>query len=534
MFGVKINELRHHDKSAISIADYRGIIKYTNDAFSTLSGFNNEELLGKSFKIIRNKETPAFFYKQMWNSLNQHKVWEGIIKNKKKCGTEYTVRIKITPFVHIDNNEYFLAESLDMSSCVQEMEKYYQYNFDKLTGMHNRDIMIHDISHRENEEFQLALFDIDNFKSINDFYGYQSGDVLIKKVSEIILNHLDINDYKLYHISVDEFALVSFKANNQLENIEFKKLCKTIVKNIDKIDIKLENSEVSISLSVGLSQGSNIWQVLKEADMALSYAKSEHKHIVDFTKESNLNIILNDKMFWLNEMKHALNNNKIVPWVQAIYDNKLGQIVKFEALMRLIDRNNNVVTPFYFLDISKNTKIYEKLSTMMIKETLSHFSKNFDHFNINISWEDVKSKSIPKIIKFFLDECDNLGSRMTIELVESEGIENFKLFEDFIKDMKEYGVKIALDDFGSGYSNFIYLDKIKADYIKIDGTLIQDMMINDKTLFLVQSIVGIAKKFGIKTVAEFVSDEKIFKKVKSLDIDYSQGYYIAEPRPIKW
>ena len=123
---------------------------------------------------------------------------------------------------------------------------------------------------------------------------------------------------------------------------------------------------------------------------------------------------------------------------------------------------------------------------------------------------------------------------MTVEIVESESIENFESFNNFLSKLRQYGVKIALDDFGSGYSNFVYLDKIKANYVKIEGTLIKDMMINDNTLQIVKSIITIAHKFQIETVAEFVSDEKIFKKVKSLGIDYSQGYYIGKPRPVDW
>lgn len=533
MFTDKIKALRKHTNSAISIADKNGHIKYANDNFINLTGYSLYEILGNTFKIIRNKETPAFFYKQMWDALNHDQPWEGIIKNKKKSNERFIVKIKITPFQQ-DNQTYFLGESVEMTECVSEMEKYYHYHFDKLTGMQNRDIMIEEIIHKNSEPFQLALFDIDNFKGINDFYGYQSGDLLIKKISEIIVNHLDITDYSLYHISVDEFALVSYKFENHNDKSEFKEICESIIENIDNTPIKLNKSSIRVNLSCGLSVGTDVWKVLKEADMALSLAKTEHKAIIDFTKEDNLNKILAQKMHWLSEIKQALNNDTIVPWIQAIYDNKLNKIVKFEALMRLVDTKNNTVGPNLFLDFTKPTKLYEKVSMMMIEKTLEYFAHNHDHFNINISWEDVKSKKVTILIKRYLDYYDDLGERMTIELVESEGVENFNLFSEFINSMKNYGVSIALDDFGSGYSNFIYLDKIKADYIKIDGSLIQDMMNNDKTLFIVETLVSIAKKFDIKTVAEFVSSEEIYYKVKELGIDYSQGYFISEPRPINW
>src|SRR5574344_1163966 len=535
MFTTHIKKLRKFDASAITIVDIKGKIKYADDRYTEISGYTPHELIDNTFNIIRDIKTPKYFYKQMWDLLKQNKEWEGIVKNKHKNGDGFLIKLRIIPFTNTNGETFMFGESRPIYNQTHELEKLYYQQFDKLTGIHNREIMINDICQRSEKFFQIALFDIDNFKGINEFYGYQIGDELVKKVANIITNHMDITNYRLYHISIDEFALIDFTNNVDTDKLYFKAFCKDILNNIEHRSIKLNNKiESSISISCGLSVGTNAWQGLKEADMALHHAKSSLQQLVDFTKSTNLHKKLELKMYWLNELKSAIIHDNIIPWLQPIYDNRTGKIVRFEALMRLIDSNNNIITPYNFLDFAKPTKLYEKISSIMIMETMNHFAKNHDHFNINISWEDIKVKSTINNIKNLLDQYEDLGPRMTIELVESESIENYERFEKFITSMKDYGVKIALDDFGSGYSNFVYLDKIKVDTIKIDGSLIDDMMSNENTLFIVKSIISIAKQLKIETVAEFVSDEKTFNKVKELGIDYSQGYYIGKPRPIDW
>jgi PAS domain S-box-containing protein/diguanylate cyclase (GGDEF)-like protein len=538
MFKKEIEKLKQHKNSSITITNSAGEIVFVNEEFEKISGYSSDEAIGNTFSIIRSKDTPLYLYKQLWSNLAKMEPWSQIMKNVNKNGEYYFINLTVTPIV-VHGNVYYMGESTDMTSCVHQIEHMYHYRFNKLTGMHDRSVLVDDIIHRSEDNFQLALLNIDDFKEINDYFGYQNGDILIYNVADIILNHLDINDYKLYHISIDEFALTftynsdSLDINTEIK--EFKDLVKTIIQNIENTNILLlDDLETHINITAGISNGNDIWKVLREADIALSYAKTQHHHIVDFTKVDQLNKYLSTKMFWLKEINKAVLNDNIVPWLQPIANNRTGKIVKFEALMRLIDTENAVIPPGHFIDISKPTKLYEKISMMMIKKTLKHFSTNHDDFNINMSWEDVKSKPTTQLLIQLLDKYENLGKRMTVEIVESESIENFESFNNFLSKLRQYGVKIALDDFGSGYSNFVYLDKIKANYVKIDGTLIKDMMINDNTLQIVKSIITIAHKFQIETVAEFVSDEKIFKKVKSLGIDYSQGYYIGKPRPVDW
>ena len=195
----------------------------------------------------------------------------------------------------------------------------------------------------------------------------------------------------------------------------------------------------------------------------------------------------------------------------------------------MIDDDGIAVSPYYFLDIAKKSKQYLKLTKVVVKKSFDYFKDKDFEFSINITIEDIKNENISSYILDMLKEY-KIASKVVFEIVESEGIDDFTQVNNFIDDVRKLGCKIAIDDFGSGYSNFEYLIKLNADYIKIDGSLIKDILINKSSQEIVVTIIDFAKRQGFKTIAEFVSDEEIFKKVKDLGIDYVQGYYIDEPR----
>ena len=520
------------DYNIIAIANKEGVIEYVNDNFCQVSGYSYDELIGQTFKLVRNPDTPGFVYEQLWDSLKTGKTWKGIFKNRNKGGKSYVLSSIITPFMKEDGIvSKFKAVSYEITDYIAEVNKYAEASKHPISQLLNREIMMYDLEHRKEKNMKIAIIDIDNFKKINDYYGYKIGDELIKAVSDK-LKDLVTEDFTLYHISIDEFALV------KKSDVEIDVLCEVCKALSDKLENKpinlISGLDVDISVSVGVSFGSETWDVIKEADLAVSYAKEHGLPVVNFKNVEELREDLEDRVKWTKEIRTALTNDNIVPWIQAIRDNNTGEIVKFEALMRMLDEHDSIISPFHFLDIAKKSKLYEKISYMMVDKTLSHFSKNHDSFNVNLTWDDLKTPSTKNLIFDYLAKYPNLGKRMTIEMVESESLENATGFEDFIDTIRKYDVEIAIDDFGSGYSNFVYLEKLEADYIKIDGSLIKGMMERENTLFLVKAIVSIAKKFGFKTVAEFVSSAEIQAKVEELGIDYSQGYFIGKPRPIDW
>ncbi len=228
-------------------------------------------------------------------------------------------------------------------------------------------------------------------------------------------------------------------------------------------------------------------------------------------------------------VKKAIEEDRIVPYFQPIYNNEINEITKYETLVRLIDENGKVLSPFFFLDAAKNGNYYLQITTTMLEKVFAIFRYVESEVNINLSYLDMASEHVTQKLVTLLKEHPDVARRVTLELLEDEAIEDDTVFEAFIEQVREYGVKIAIDDFGSGYSNFQRIMKINPDYVKIDGSIIKNLADDPKSEVLTRAINTFSHSLGIKTVAEFVSDEAIFMKVREIGIDYTQGYYISEP-----
>ena len=212
----------------------------------------------------------------------------------------------------------------------------------------------------------------------------------------------------------------------------------------------------------------------------------------------------------------------------AIVDLKTNTIAKYETLVRMIDKNNQIIPPLDFLRIAKKTKLYSYITKEVIRQACKTFENRKEYFSINLSIDDIKDAStVQEIINTIIKT--KTASRIIFEILESEGIENYDEVVNFITQIKALGAKIAIDDFGTGYSNFEHILKLNVDFIKIDGTLIKNVVHNEKHKIIVETIVDFAKKIKAKTIAEFVSDEAIYLTIKEIGVDFSQGYYTGKP-----
>ena len=204
------------------------------------------------------------------------------------------------------------------------------------------------------------------------------------------------------------------------------------------------------------------------------------------------------------------------------------EIKKYECLARLLDGEGNIISPALFLPIAKRIKVYNYVTQIIINKSFEVFEDENFEFSINLSMEDIINS---EMFNFILNKLKHskASTRVIFEIVESEAIQDFNKISRFIHEIKRYGAKIAIDDFGDGYSNFAYLTKMSVDFIKIDGSLIQDIDTDRDAYLVVETIVGFANKLGIKTIAEFVHSSTVMDKVKELGIDFSQGYHIDKP-----
>ena len=256
--------------------------------------------------------------------------------------------------------------------------------------------------------------------------------------------------------------------------------------------------------------------------------KSSHENIFIYNEDEKIEEKYKDNINMAYEIKKALAEDRIICFYQPIVDVNNGEILAYETLVRLKDSYGNLISPFKFLNFSKKIKLYHKISQRVISNACNTFKKKRDFFSINLSIDDIKNRETVDFIIKTLKKT-RTASRVTFEILESEGIENYDEVLDFINKIKILGAKIAIDDFGSGYSNFEHLLKLNVDYIKIDGSLIKNITSNPRQKIIVETISSFAKKIGIKTVAEFVETQEILDNLKELEIDFAQGYYTGKP-----
>ena len=509
------------DSNIISTADLKGNITYVNDKFCEVSLYTYEEVLGKPHSIVRGEEDGKIF-QQLWETIKNKKVWYGVLKNRKKNGEFYWVNINIRPILNEKDEiiEYIAIrhEITDLVLKTEELKR--NLRLDSLTNIGNRYKLIEDVSKSVNP--CISILDIVSFSDVNDFFGYKTGDNVLKivarKIEELLI---DKENYKVYRDHSDTFCIV---AQNE-DRDKFIKNIDEISKTIGKVPIVIKSRELYVQLSYVFSFESKE-NLLETANIIKRYSQA-NKNIIIYDKALELEKDYEKNIFWTLKIKKALDEDKIVPYFQPIYNLKTNKIEKYEALVRLID-GNNVISPYYFLDISKKSKQYLQLTKTMIQKTFDYFRDKDFEFSINLTFEDIKSEYISSFIIELLKEY-KIGHRVVFEIVESEEIDNFRKINEFFVTIREYGCKIAIDDFGSGYSNFEYLAKLNVDYIKIDGSLIKDILINKSSQNIVSMLVNFAKGQKVKTIAEFVSNKDILNKVRELGIDYVQGYYIKEP-----
>lgn len=516
------------ESSIVSKTDPKGRIIYVNSEFCKVSGFSKEELLGKPHNIVRHPDMPKELFKEMWHTIKiLKKPWTGEVKNKTKHGSYYWVRAYIAPLLDKNGNivEY-IGLRTEITELVKQREALQKIAYsDSLTGLYSRLKLSDDIQTLD-DDLSLAIINIDSFRELNDVYGHSFGDKIIIECARIIKMYISNENYcNLYRLQGDEFALLSTKQNSDL----FTHKIMAILYHIKSSQIVINDETVLISCSAGVSYDNKEF-LLNHANMALKIAKLESKDLVVYSDDNSLNAKYNNNIKYAAKLTQALKDNKVVAYFQAIVDNNTKEFNKYEALVRIVDVDGSVISPFFFLDVAKKSKKYFGVSRAVLIQAFEKFKNSNDEVSINLSILDITDAKMVGFIINLLKE-NNMGHRVTFEIVESEYIDKFDQALAFITEVKKYGVKIAIDDFGIGYSNFEYMLKLKADYLKIDGSLIKNITKDENSYKVVSAIVDFTKKLGMKTVAEFVEDEEIFKVVKELGIDYSQGYYFDKPSP---
>ena len=404
--------------------------------------------------------------------------------------------------------------------------------FDTLTSAHTKVFLEEFFNRHEVDAYNVILIDMDEFAQINNKYGYASGDSVIKEFSATIMRIVSAGS-KLIRTGGTEFLVLVPKTESDFEGL-VKKLFGTLQEKKYLLENEVFDQKVSMSAMITPEGKASIHDVQRILDKKLLEIKSKGKNAFGLLGLDHF-----DQMNYgnMDYIKEALEEERLVCVYQPIFHTQTKKIVKYEALVRLIDKENRekLISPAHFMDVIKGTSQYIKMSKLVFKNVFSvlHTYPEIE-ISVNLDLDDLYNADMMKLITEELYRYKHIANRLTFEILEDHEIHNYEQVALIFQQLKTFGSKIAIDDFGSGYANYVYLIKLDVDILKIDGQLIQELLYApERTSVMLESIKDLAEAYQYKVVAEFVSSREIYEMVKALEIEYVQGFYLGEPKLIE-
>jgi len=421
-------------------------------------------------------------------------------------------------------------------------ELFRKYETDNVTGLANRVALLQSLRDADPWPIvQVCSLKVNNLRQINNLYGYAVGDQLLRNLSHAIqtdITELLPTTALVFRGSPNEFLIAAPDAcSHQAFFRGMEQLTERLQSQSDLFSDRLVQNVLPILLTAGTAHQDELPPDMSHSPEDLLIKASEarrhaYNHQLPIARAVDLKgneQIKRDGLIWLSRVRNALSNGDILPYVQPLFDRR-GQIHHVEALMRL-RHDDQIYTPGAFLELVKPTQLYPRLSMLMIDETFRQLKDQKVGFTLNFTARDLGNTDLIERLKYWLKSGVD-GNRVTLEIVESDGLRDFDRFAYTLHELRRLGCKLAIDDFGSAYSNLERVLHLKPDWIKLDGSLIRHLNDSDINRILVRRVVQLCQDLNIRTVAEHVHSESILNSLHAMGVDLFQGFFLAEPMPV--
>ncbi len=534
-----------NSNEGIVITDSKSKIVSINKAFSKITGYRKDEVLGKKPSILNSGIHDKNFYEDMWESLKNNSAWQGEIWNKRKNGEIYPEWLSIAKTINPKyNEEFYIAIFTDITSLKEADRKLYFYaNHDVLTKLANRvhfelhlKSAIESCKRRDNK---LALFfiDLDKFKDINDTYGHTIGDEMLKTVAKRLEQNIRKEDF-IARLGGDEFVLIikDVKDSDDMINLA----CK-LNENI-KEPITLDDKVFFMTLSIGISifpeHGKDSEDLIKHSDAAMYEVKENGRNGYSIYNQTMTDKI-SQKVTIQNELKMAISKDEFEMYYQSVVDIRNNQIIGAEALVRWNHRNKGILTPIHFIHYIEDGGMSVEFGELVFKKVLHDIQiinskiKNQNlKIAINISPEYFFKYTFVDDLSGYCRDFSIDSKQIELELLETNIMKNSEISQKKIEKLHENGFEISIDDFGTGYSSLSYLKNFKVNKLKIDQSFIRDFLDDNNDKAIVQAIINLANTFNLKVQAEGVETKEHVQLLRHLNCNLVQGYFYNKPMPL--
>jgi len=517
--------------------DTEGHLSFINPSWQTITGFTIDDSLGKNFSDYLADSSAELFGAESLGKINE--------RNREvllKTAAGDPIWVTLDAATQLDSNGKFtgiigtlgdITETVELNrmlSTYQE-ELYHLSVTDPLTKLYNRrhfdtqfEIILSD-HQKEHKPLCLLLIDIDGFKFINDTYGHPFGDEVLKNISDLLQQLVRRNDY-IARLAGDEFAMVLKNTNiRDATRIAYK-----LHDNINQAQIQLPVGHIQIQCSIGVAEapthGDTPQALVRAADVALYQSKRAGRNRVQVLSDdiSKATMSIFGQGF---HIRSALESGNILPAFQPIMQLEHRNPVAYEVLARM--RHDGEIIPAKdFITVAEELGLTREVDLYVIEQALVTAPRDHSLF-VNVDLSSFNDETFVRRLRDLVRPACEAGRRITLEITERESVPITQDLIDDITQLRDVGCKLALDDFGSGYSTYKFLELFKPDYLKIEGTFVQSILESESSSRIVNHIHELAVSFGMDTIAENIESEAVLNAVKAIGIQNGQGIFLGKP-----
>lgn len=532
-----------HASEGIVITDTHGNILEVNTAFSTITGYDREEVLGKNTALLSSGRQGKGFYALMWQKLAESGQWSGEIWNRRKSGEVYAEMLTINT-VRNPQGEPLLYVGLFHDITVlkeQQHQLEHMAHYDALTQLPNRVLLADRLqqalnqAERRSNQIAVVYLDLDGFKSVNDMYGHASGDKLLVELSKQMKRALRDGD-TLSRLGGDEFVIVLLDLDDHAASAP---ILERLLK-LTSCAINIDGQSLQVSASLGVTffpQSDEIGadQLMRQADQAMYIAKQLGKnryHIFDADQDR----AVRGRHESIERIRDALDNHEFVLYYQPKVNMRTGKVIGAEALIRWQHPEQGILAPSCFLPLVEEHELIKPIGDWVIETALRQMEEWQAQgltlpVSVNVAGRQLQSPDFVGKLRVALYQHPGVANDLTLEVLESSALEDISQVSQLIADCKKMGVSFDLDDFGTGYSSLTYLKRLPAQTLKIDQSFVRDMLEDPDDLAILDGIIGLATSFQRDIIAEGVESHAHSMALLRLGCELGQGYAIAKPMP---
>ena len=528
--------------NGVLITDKNNNIIEVNEAFSKINGYSREEVIGQKTNFQQSGIHDNGFYSEMWATILEEGSWRGEITNRRKDGSLYTCLMTIT-VINDDHNQplYFAAIYSDITD-IQETKNRLHYiaHHDPLTNLPNRLMFQLELQQtierasREQQHFAVVFFDIDRFKQINDSFGHHQGDALLEMVAQRFTAVSRSSDV-FARLGGDEFALI---VDNIVEPSSVGHLAKKLLEVYDQPFKLNDDLEVSLSTSIGIAiypeDGATPAQLFSHSDSAMYKAKSQGGNQYQYY-ESSLTEDVRTKLDMESLLRNAAEKGELSLAYQPQISLSNNALTGVEALLRWSSPELGQVSPAEFIPISEETGLIFKLTDFVLVEVANQINDwlykgiKFGHVAVNISMVELQIEGFPEKLGVLLDKYRIDPKYIELEITEGVLLTKPKFVMAQLNKIRELGFKIAMDDFGTGFSSLSYLKKLPIQTLKIDKSFVSDIPTDTDDVQITKAIIALGKSLSLNLIAEGAETLEQVEFLNMHGCDNVQGYYFSKP-----